>query len=126
MNIQIFGKAKCFDTKKAERYFKERRIKFQMIDVAKYGMSKGEYNSVKSAVGGYDNLVDKECKLYEELFMAYLAGSINFLGIEETVFETVEKMESTISRLDLTIDNICQTDKDARIYADELIKGKIK
>jgi arsenate reductase-like glutaredoxin family protein len=75
MNIQIFGKSKCFDTKKAERYFKERRIKFQMIDVAKYGMSKGEYNSVKSAVGGFDNLVDKDCKLYEELFMAYLAGS---------------------------------------------------
>ncbi len=75
MNIQIFGKSKCFDTKKAERYFKERRIKYQMIDVAKYGMSKGEYNSVKSAVGGYDNLVDKDCKLYEELFMAYLAGS---------------------------------------------------
>lgn len=75
MNIQIFGKSKCFDTKKAERYFKERRIKFQMIDVAKYGMSKGEYNSVKSAVGGFDNLVDKDCKLYEDLFMAYLAGS---------------------------------------------------
>ena len=62
----------------------------------------------------------------ESAVMAYLAGNINFLGIEETVFETVEKMESTISMLDLTIDNICQTDKDARIYADELIKGKIK
>ena len=62
----------------------------------------------------------------ESAVMAYLAGNINFLGIEETVFETVEKMESDISRLDLTIDNICQTDKDARIYADELLKGKIK
>ena len=41
MNIQIFGKAKCFDTKKAERWFKERRIKYQYIDVLKYGMSKG-------------------------------------------------------------------------------------
>ena len=37
MNIQIFGKAKCFDTKKAERYFKERRIKYQFVDVLKYG-----------------------------------------------------------------------------------------
>jgi hypothetical protein len=43
MNIQIFGKSKCFDTKKAERWFKERRIKYQLIDVAKYGMSRGEY-----------------------------------------------------------------------------------
>ena len=51
MNIQIYGKSKCFDTKKAERYFKERRIKYQFIDVIKYGMSRGELNSVKNAVG---------------------------------------------------------------------------
>ncbi len=51
MNIQIFGKAKCFDTKKAERYFKERRIKYQFVDILKYGMSMGELNSVKNAVG---------------------------------------------------------------------------
>ena len=51
MNIQIYGKAKCFDTKKAERYFKERRIKYQFIDVIKYGMSRGELNTVKNAVG---------------------------------------------------------------------------
>ena len=44
MNIQIFGKSKCFDTKKAERWFKERRIKYQLIDVAKYGMSRGKYS----------------------------------------------------------------------------------
>jgi len=51
MNIQIFGKSKCFDTKKAERYFKERRVKFQLVDVVKYGMSRGELSSVKNAVG---------------------------------------------------------------------------
>lgn len=50
MNIQIFGKAKCFDTKKAERYFKERRIKFQSIDLLSKGMSKGEFNSVSAAM----------------------------------------------------------------------------
>ena len=49
MNIQIFGKAKCFDTKKAERWFKERRIKYQFIDILRYGMSKGELSSVKNA-----------------------------------------------------------------------------
>ena len=63
MNIQIFGKSKCFDTKKAERYFTERRIKFQLIDVAKFSMSKGEYQSVKSAVGGMDALLDEKCTL---------------------------------------------------------------
>ena len=51
MNIQIFGKSKCFDTKKAERYFKERRIKYQRIDLIGVGMSRGEFNSVKTAVG---------------------------------------------------------------------------
>ncbi len=51
MNIQIFGKSKCFDTKKAERYFKERRIKYQFVDIIKFGMSRGELNSVKNAVG---------------------------------------------------------------------------
>ena len=58
MNIQIFGKTKCFDTKKAERWFKERRIKFQSVDLVKYGMSGGEFDSVLRAVGGIDNLID--------------------------------------------------------------------
>ncbi len=71
MNIQIFGKNKCFDTKKAERYFKERKIKYQLIDVAKYGMSKGEFNSVKQAVGGIDNLLDDKNK--DTAIIKYLA-----------------------------------------------------
>ena len=58
MNIQIFGKSKCFDTKKAERYFKERRIKYQLVDVVKYGMSRGELTSVKNAVG-LEALIDQ-------------------------------------------------------------------
>ena len=51
MNIQIFGTSKCFDTKKAQRWFQERRIKFQMVDLKKFGMSRGELASVKNAVG---------------------------------------------------------------------------
>jgi len=62
MNIQIFGKPKCFDTKKAERYFKERGIKYQLIDIIQKGMSRGEFNSVKQALGGYENLIDENCK----------------------------------------------------------------
>ena len=58
MNIQIFGRSKCFDTKKAERWFKERRIRFQSIDLVKYGMSGGEFDSVLRAIGGIDNLID--------------------------------------------------------------------
>ena len=54
MNIQIFGTNKCFDTKKAMRYFKERNIKYQFVDMKEKGLSKGEYNSIKQAVGGLE------------------------------------------------------------------------
>ncbi len=62
MNIQIFGTKKCFDTKKAQRYFKERNIKFQFIDMKEKGLSKGEYNKVKQAVGGLSNMIDEKAK----------------------------------------------------------------
>ena len=87
MNIQIFGKSKCFDTKKAERWFKERRIKYQLIDVAKYGMSRGEYASVKKAVGGMDKLFDEKSKAYEQQFIKYLAHDEDK---EEKLFEHPE------------------------------------
>jgi len=51
VNIQIFGKSKCFDTRKAERWFKERRIKYQSVDLLRYGISRGELSSVKNAAG---------------------------------------------------------------------------
>lgn len=62
MNIQIFGTKKCFDTKKAIRYFKERNVPFQFIDMKEKGMSKGEYRKVKQAAGGLDALLDSGCK----------------------------------------------------------------
>jgi len=71
MNIQIFGKKKCFDTKKAERYFKERRIKFQNIDLVRYGISRGEFDSVKRALG-LENLMDTTAPGIELLtYLAY-------------------------------------------------------
>lgn len=62
MNIQIFGTKKSFDTKKAQRYFKERRVKFQFIDLKEKGMSKGELESVARAVGGIDAVIDQKAK----------------------------------------------------------------
>ena len=72
MNIQIFGKSKCFDTKKAERYFKERRIKYQFVDIMKFGMSRGELNSVKNAVG-LDNMINQNDVDYP--LIQYLASN---------------------------------------------------
>ena len=60
--IQIFGTKKCNDTKKAERFFKERGIKFQFIDMKEKGMSKGEFTSVAQAVGGIEKLINENCK----------------------------------------------------------------
>ena len=59
LNIQIFGKSKCFDTKKAQRYFKERRIAFQSVDLLDKGISRGELRSVAQALGGLDALIDE-------------------------------------------------------------------
>lgn len=62
MNIQIFGTKKSADSRKAERYFKERGIKFQFVDMKEKGLSKGEFNSVKQAVGGIDRMIDEDAK----------------------------------------------------------------
>ncbi len=75
MNIQIFGIKKCQDTRKAERYFKERKIKYQFIDLAVKGLSKGELNSVKTAVG-LENLIDKTSKEYKNSNLQYIVHNI--------------------------------------------------
>jgi arsenate reductase-like glutaredoxin family protein len=95
LNIQIFGKTKCFDTKKAERYFKERRIKFQSIDLVKFGMSKGEYQSVKTAVGGMDALLDDKSKEYESQHVQYLAGKSD---VEERLLDNPGMFKTPIVR----------------------------
>jgi arsenate reductase (glutaredoxin) len=74
LNIQIFGIQKCFDTKKAQRYFKERNIKFQFIDLLEKGLSKGELSSIEAAVG-LANLINKSLKDYERLNLAKIGSS---------------------------------------------------
>lgn len=79
MNIQVFGTKKSFDTKKAQRYFKERRIKFQFIDLKEKGMSKGELESVCRAVGGIEQLIDFQAKDADTVaLLAYLAADQKF------------------------------------------------
>ena len=84
MNIQIFGTSKSFDTKKAQRYFSERGIRVQYIDLKEKSMSRGEFNSVKLAVGGYEKLIDESCKDKELLtLLRYLTED----AAEEKIFE---------------------------------------
>ena len=72
MNIQVFGKSKCFDTKKAQRYFKERRISFQFVDILRHGLSPREFDAVLRAAGGVDNLIDWDNKAPAVVQMKYM------------------------------------------------------
>lgn len=95
MNIQIFGKSKCFDTKKAERYFKERRVKYQFVDLLRYGLSGKEFDAVLRGVGGIDNLIDWDCKNEQITLMRYMDDK---LAKEDKVFEAPELMKTPIVR----------------------------
>lgn len=77
LNIQIFGTGKCFDTKKAMRYFKERGIKYQFIDMREKGLSKGEYNSVKQALGGLEKMLDEKCRDKDALALIWYIAEEN-------------------------------------------------
>lgn len=94
MNIQIFGTSKCFDTKKAERYFKERRIKYQFIDLNIKPLSKGELQSVKASVG-LASLINKNSKEYERLNMQHI---INDSVKEEVLFKNPKLYKTPIVR----------------------------
>ncbi|MCI6139301.1 MAG: ArsC/Spx/MgsR family protein [Clostridiaceae bacterium] len=95
MNIQIFGRAKCYDTKKAERYFKERGIKFQMIRLNEKPMSKGEFVRVRQAVGGLDEMLDQSCKDQDTLtLLEYIAKEDR----EEKVLENQQVLKTPIVR----------------------------
>ena len=75
MNIQIFGTKKSFDTKKAQRYFKERRVKFQFVDLKEKGLSKGELESVARAAGGIDALIDPSAKDADTVALVQYLGA---------------------------------------------------
>lgn len=82
MNIQLVGTKKCQDTRKAERYFKERKIPFQFIDLNVRGLSKGELDKVRAAVGGLENLIDKTGKEYEKRNLKYLVHNVEEMLLE--------------------------------------------
>ncbi len=75
MTIQIFGTLKCQDTRKAQRYFRERRIPFQFIDLAERGVSRGELKSIEAAVG-IDNLIDREGREYARRNLKYVTHDV--------------------------------------------------
>ena len=84
MNIQIFGTKKSSDTRKAERYFKERGIKIQSVDLKEKGLSKGELQSVCQALGGLDEIINPDCKDKDLLaLIKYIAPEDKFQKVLE-------------------------------------------
>ncbi len=84
MNIQIFGTKKNADTRKAERFFKERGIRFQSLDLKEKGLSRGELQSVVQALGGLDAVIDPECKDEDLLaLIKYIAEEDKFQKVLE-------------------------------------------
>ncbi len=71
MNIQIFGTKKCSDTRKAERFFKERGIKYHFRDLTEKGISQGELNNIKRKVD-VEDLIDKEGKQFKKRNLEYM------------------------------------------------------
>ncbi|MBQ5953803.1 MAG: arsenate reductase family protein [Lachnospiraceae bacterium] len=84
MNIQIFGTKKSADTRKAERYFKERGIRFQSVDLKEKGLSKGEFQSVCQAVGGLDAMIDPDGKDKD------LLALIRYIAAEDRLEKVLE------------------------------------
>lgn len=95
MNIQIFGTSKCFDTKKAQRYFKERGIKFQMIDLKEKEMSRGEFENVARALGGWEQLVNPAAK--DKQTLALLDALVDWQK-EDKLFENQQLFKTPIVR----------------------------
>ena len=118
MNIKIFGTKKCNDTKKAERFFKERGIKFQFIDMKEKGMSKGEFNSVAQVNGGLENMINWEGKDKDLLALVkYIADEDKLEKVLENPL-VIKIMMYTVTRLDEDLDFGCEERaKDAPVMA---------
>lgn len=95
MNIQIFGTNKCFDTKKAQRYFKERGIRFQFIDLKQKPMSRGEFDNITRALGGWQALVDPAAK--DKQTLALLDALVDWQK-EDKLFENQQLFKTPVVR----------------------------
>lgn len=84
MFIQIFGKKNCNDSKKAERFFKERNIKFQFINLKEKGISKGELKAITKFFD-LEDLLDKDGKEYKKRNLQYMVFDIEELLEENPI-----------------------------------------
>jgi arsenate reductase (glutaredoxin) len=82
MNIQVFGVKNSNDTRKAERYFKERKIPFQFRDLNEKGISPGELDSIKRSVP-LEDLIDRGGKQFRKRNLEFMVFDIETELLED-------------------------------------------
>ena len=75
MNVQIIGTKGCSETRKAERFFSERRIQFHFRDLNEKGLAKGELENITRVIPP-DELIDREGKQYKKRNMQYMVFNL--------------------------------------------------
>ena len=93
MNVQICGLPKCQETRKAERWFKERRLKYQYVDLSRRGFSLGEFRSIRQHFS-LQELINTRCKAYKDLYMAYITPD----AAEDKLFENPQLFNTPLVR----------------------------
>ncbi len=92
-NVQIFGVRNSSATRAAERFFKERRVAFQMVDLKKKAIAPGEIKRFVERFG-WNGLLDSEGK-------AYVDGGLKYLKLSEV--ELMQRIEREPSLLHLPL-----------------------
>lgn len=119
-SLQIFGTRKCQDTRKAERYFKERGVRFQSVDLAEKGLSPGELRSVAARVGGVEALLDRDSKRYLDKGLKYAAPTGP--RIEQLLLDEPALLRTPIVRSEVG----CSVGYQAEIWAQWLAAAQSK
>jgi arsenate reductase len=96
LTVQLFGTKKCQDTRKAERFFKERGVALHVVDLAQKGMSAGELRNVASRVGGMEALIDRAGKRYVDKGLKYAAPTGP--RIEQLLVDDPQLLRTPIAR----------------------------
>jgi len=93
VNIQIFGRKKCRETKKAEMYFKERRQNYSLVDLDIKPLSPGEMQNIVRSLGSVDALINTEADYYKK--------KLQFLvfNAEDEIVEHPEIVKTPIIRI---------------------------
>jgi len=70
--MQIYGTRKCSITKKAERFFRERGIKYHFVDLGEHRLSKGELDNIRRGISKTESLINTESPAFRKRGLEYM------------------------------------------------------